>query len=206
MKIFDVSMLIHEDMTVYKNKQEKKPELVFLKNYKEDKYNESKITLDIHTGTHIDAPYHMIDKGDTIENIDLEKLITKCMVVDLTNVKDKITKEDLINKNIKAESFVLLKTSNSYDEQYNYNFVYLEKSGARYLKELKIKGVGIDSLGIERNQKNHDTHEILMKNNIIIIEGLRLKEIVKGEYMMYALPLKIKGADGAPARIILIEE
>jgi arylformamidase len=83
------------------------------------------------------------------------------------------------------------------------NFVYLEKSGAEYLAQLNVKGVGIDSLGIERAQANHSTHHILMSKNIIIIEGLRLAKVDEGIYQMYALPLKIKGADGAPARVIL---
>lgn len=206
MKIYDISMLIHKDMKVYKNKLEKKPDLVFLSNYKNDQYNESEITMNVHTGTHIDAPFHMIDKGETIENINLEKLIAKCVVVDLTKVKDKITKDDLINKKIGENIFVLLKTSNSYDSNFNFNFVYLEKSGAQYLSDLNVIGVGIDALGIERSQKNHETHKILMSNDIIIIEGITLKDVEQGEYMMYALPLKIKGADGAPARIILIKE
>jgi len=206
MKIYDVSMEINEDMKVYKNIEEKKPKLKFLKTFKKDGYNESRIAMDIHTGTHIDAPLHMMDKGQTIENIDLNKLITTCYVLDLTHIKDAITKDDLIDKNIKENEFILLKTKNSYDKEFNFNFIYLDKSGATYLSLLNVIGVGIDSLGIERSQKEHETHHILMKDNIIIIEGLQLKEVPEGRYLMYALPLKIKGADGAPARVVLIEE
>lgn len=73
------------------------------------------------------------------------------------------------------------------------------------MKEKGIRGVGIDSLGIERSQPEHETHKVLLGNNIIIIEGLRLQDIDEGVYMMYALPLKIVGGDGAPARVILSE-
>ncbi|MCK5811604.1 MAG: cyclase family protein [Clostridiales bacterium] len=206
MKIYDVSMTINEQMMVYKNIEEKKPKITILKTYKENQYNESSITIDIHTGTHIDAPFHMIDKGETIESIPLEKLVTNCQVLDLTEIKDGIEKKHLQSRKIKEGSFILFKTQNSYTEFFDSNFIYLKKSGAEYLVEKKIKGVGIDALGIERGQKNHDTHTILMNQKIIIVEGLRLKDVLEGEYKMIALPLKIEGTDGAPARIILMSE
>ncbi|NMA48891.1 MAG: cyclase family protein [Tissierellia bacterium] len=206
MRIFDVSMLIEENMMVYKNKEEKKPSLYLVKEILEDGINESVINMNLHTGTHIDAPYHMQSDGETIENLELRNLITKCHVFDLTNVKDGIKKTDLTGFNIKEGDFVLFKTQNSFSEVFLMDFIYLAKSGAEYLVEKKIAGVGIDSLGIERDQPNHDTHKILFQNKIIIIEGLRLKEIDEGEYQIIALPLKIKGADGAPARVVLVEE
>lgn len=203
MKIYDISMSITNDMTVYKNLESKKPKLEFLKIFENDGFNESRISMDIHTGTHIDAPLHMVDKGDTSENLDLSKLVRECHVIDLTDLSEKISKEDLERKNIKEKSFVLFKTKNSYDRSFNPNFVYLDESGAKYLANLNIHGVGIDSLGIERGNKNHTSHKILFDKNIIIIEGLRLEGIDEGEYFMHALPLKIVGADGAPARVVI---
>ncbi len=138
--------------------------------------------------------------------LNLNKLITKCRVLDLTNVVDKITKEDLMDKNIKPGEFLLLKTRNSFTEEFEPDFVYVEKSGAEYLAEKEIIGVAIDSFGIERAQADHETHKILFDKGITIIEGVRLKEIAPGEYFMCALPLKIKGVDGAPARIVLIKD
>lgn len=206
MKIFDVSMLIEENMTVYKNREEKKPSLKLEKKISKDGINESTISMNLHTGTHIDSTYHMQSDGKTIESLDLSNLITKCYVFDLTDVTSGINKSDLINLNIKEGSFVLLKTKNSFSEVFLMDFVYLTRSGAEYLAEKKIVGLGIDALGIERDQPKHDTHNILFDNEIIIIEGLRLKEIDEGEYFIIALPIKIKGADGAPARVVLIQE
>ncbi len=205
MKYYDISMAISEDMMVYKNKSEKRPKREFIARYKAKAINESRMLMDLHTGTHIDAPFHMIDKGETIETIDISKLIGRAMVLDLTEVSDGITKNDLVNKNVCADTFLLFKTKNSFDEDFNPGFIYLKEDGAQYLKEMGIRGVGIDALGIERSQPEHRTHKILLGNGIIIIEGLRLKEIDEGEYMMYALPLKIEGGDGAPARVILSE-
>ncbi len=205
MKIFDVSMLIEENMMVYKNREEKRPELKLDKSISKDGINESIISMNLHTGTHIDAPYHMQSDGKTIESLDLSNLITKCCVLDLTDVKGGINKSDLARFDIKEGSFIFFKTQNSFSETFLMDFIYLSKSGAEYLAEKKVVGIGIDALGIERDQPAHDTHNILFDNKIIIIEGLRLKEVEQGEYYMIALPLKIKGADGAPARIVLIK-
>ncbi|MBC8061458.1 MAG: cyclase family protein [Clostridiaceae bacterium] len=206
MIIYDISMTIEKDMGVYKNLEEKRPIIKFERKIPKDSINESSLSMNLHTGTHIDAPYHVDDSGATIDQIDLNKLITKCRVLDLTKVVDSITKEDLMGKKIQPGEFLLLKTRNSFTEEFESDFVYVEKSGAEYLAEKQIIGVAIDSFGIERTQPDHDTHKILFSKGITIIEGVRLKEIEESEYLMCALPLKIKGVDGAPARIVLIKD
>lgn len=206
MKIYDVSMEIYEDMIVYKNKQEKRPKLRVAKDYITGNSYESVITMEMHTGTHIDAPLHMIEGGKTIESIGLEKLIRKCKVLDLTGIEDRITEEVLKEKEIQKGDFILLKTRNSFAKEFDFKFVYLEKSGAEYLKDVGVEGVGIDALGIERDQPGHETHKILLGQGVIIIEGLQLKEVEEGEYTLYAPPLKIRNVEAAPARVILIKE
>ncbi|WP_315116234.1 cyclase family protein [uncultured Clostridium sp.] len=206
MKIYDISMDIHNKMTVYKNKDEKRPVIKVLQDFSKGSSYESRISMDMHTGTHIDAPLHMIEKGSTMDEFNIENVVTECKVVDLTSIKDRITEEDFENKGINEGDFILLKTRNSFEEGFDFNFVFLHESGAKYLKERGIKGVGIDSLGIERSQEGHETHKILLGNGITIIEGLRLKEINEGKYLLCALPLKIKGVEAAPARAILIEQ
>jgi len=193
-------------MGVYKNKEEKRPIIKLEKKILKDNINESSMYMNLHTGTHIDAPFHIDDMGDTIDVIDLNKLITKCRVIDLSKVLGGITKDDLIDKNIQTSEFLLFKTRNSFTEEFEPDFVYVEKSGAEYLAEKEISGVAIDSFGIERSQPGHETHKTLFNKSITIIEGVRLKEIGEGEYFMCALPLKIKGVDGAPARIVLIKD
>jgi Predicted metal-dependent hydrolase len=205
MKIYDISMEICHDMMVYNNKEEKRPDLKIVQDYKTHKVYESRIDMDVHTGSHMDAPLHMLEGGATIEGYDLYKCFTKCKVIDLTIVEDKITKEDLIGKKIEKGDFVILKTKNSLTEKLDKNFIFLETSGAEYLFEIGIIGVGIDGLGIERSQPNHETHKILLGNGIYVLEGLRLKDIEEDEYFLSALPLKIKGAEAAPVRAILIK-
>lgn len=207
MKIHDISMLIHKNMSVYKNKEEKRPILTVTRDFNNGSAYESKIEMDLHTGTHIDAPLHMIQDGTTIETLSLEKVITECKVYELTNINDNaIKREYLKDLDINTNDFVLFKTKNSYDESFNPDFVYLEKTAAQYLKELNVKGIGIDALGIERSQPEHETHKILFDAGIVIIEGLRLKDIQAGTYQLIALPLPIVGAEAAPARVILVEQ
>ncbi|MGV8980861.1 cyclase family protein [Clostridium sp.] len=206
MIIYDISMTIEKGMGVYKNIEEKRPVIKFDRKIPKDSINESSMCMNLHAGTHIDAPYHVDNMGATIDAIDLNKLVAKCRVIDLTKVVDGITKEDLINKSILPGEFLLFKTRNSFTEEFQPDFVYVEKSGAEYLAEREISGVAIDSFGIERAQPEHETHKILFSTGIIIIEGVRLKEINEGEYLMCALPLKIKGVDGAPARVVLIKD
>lgn len=205
MKIHDISMLIHRDMPVYKNKDDKRPRLDVVSNYDTGRHYESRIYMDIHTGTHFDAPLHMVQGGDTIENIDLNNCVVPCTVFDLTHLESKITKEDIENLAFGEDDFIILKTRNSFAKEFESNFVFIEKSAAEYLRDKKIKGVGIDALGVERDQPGYETHKALLGNGITVLEGLALKEVNPGKYLLCALPLKIEGAEGAPARAILIE-
>ncbi|MDP4089333.1 MAG: cyclase family protein [Bacillota bacterium] len=206
MKIHDISMMIHKDMPVYNNIEDKRPRVEVVSTYETGSHYESRIRLDIHTGTHLDAPLHMVEGGDTIENIDLYKCITQCTVFDLTSVDLQITKADLEGLDIKEGQFVIFKTKTSFLTEFDFNFVFLEKSAAEYLRDKKIKGVGMDALGVERSQPGHETHKALLGSGIIVLEGLALKDIQPGEYTLIALPLKIQGAEGAPARAVLIEQ
>ncbi|KLU62565.1 kynurenine formamidase [Peptococcaceae bacterium CEB3] len=205
MEIYDISMVIAPDMTVYKNKAEKRP--LFRVNQEFSgggKAYESSLCLDMHTGTHLDAPLHMIEGGGTIETVDLSRLWVNCRVLDMTGIKDKISREDCANQGIKAGDFLLLKTRNSAQDAFDPGFVYLDWRGAQYLKEKEVAGVGIDALGIERSQPGHETHKILLGAGIIILEGLRLKDVEAGEYVLCAFPLRIKGLEAAPVRAVLL--
>lgn len=203
MKIYDVSLPIFEGMPVYKNKPEKQPSFDTSQN---GHVTETRIAMDVHTGTHVDAPLHMVPGGDTIETLPIEKLVRKAKVIDLTHAEDSIKADDLIGKDIQKDDFVLFKTKNSWDTEFNFEFIYVNQEAAKNLAEIGVSGVGIDALGVERAQENHPTHKQLFQNDVIIIEGLQLKDVPEGEYLMVAAPLKIRGLDASPARIVLIEE
>ncbi|GLG02754.1 cyclase [Alicyclobacillus hesperidum subsp. aegles] len=204
-KFYDISMLIHADMQVYKNKDEKRPQFETTSDFTTGSAHETRLHLDAHTGTHIDAELHMVPNGKTIEAIGLEKLIRSCRVIDLTSVTGGISKADLEPHNPQAGEFLLFKTRNSFEETFNFEFIYLAADGAEYLASIGVGGVGIDGLGVERAQPNHETHVSLLSKDIVILEGLRLKDVPAGRYFMVALPLKLTGIDAAPARVVLFE-
>ncbi len=204
-KLYDISMPIMADMPVYKGKPEKRPVLKVQSNFQNSSVYESKLELNLHTGTHMDSTLHMMEGGATIDTIDLTEVVTSCKVLDLTEVKEKITKEDLMSKKIEQGDFILLKTRNSFEDILESDFVFLDKTGAKYLSSLQIKGIGIDALGIERSQPGHETHLTLMASRIHILEGLRLKEVEEGEYFLFAAPISIPGAEAAPVKAILLQ-
>lgn len=204
-KIYDISMLVDAGIQVYKNKDEKRPKFETTSDFNTGTAHETRIHMDAHTGTHIDAELHMVPGGRTIEAVGLDKLVRSCRVIDLTSVTGGITKADLEAHQPKAGEFLLFKTRNSSEDEFNFEFIYLAADGARYLADIGVAGVGIDGLGVERAQPDHETHVALLTKDIVIIEGLRLQDVPVGEYFMVALPLKLTGIDAAPARVVLFE-
>ncbi|WP_123043495.1 cyclase family protein [Cohnella candidum] len=203
-RIIDISMTIEEGMQVWKNYAHKKPSITNVQNHDEGKPHESLLSLNVHTGTHVDAPLHMIAGGDTIETVTLEQLNGAARVLDLTHLKDHISKEDLVPFAIQRGERILFKTSSSLTEEFDLEFPYLRADGAEYLADIGVSIVGTDALGIERAQPEYPTHRTLMRNGIVIVEGLRLKHVEAGNYTLILAPLKLTGIDAAPARAFLI--
>lgn len=204
MKIYDISWPLANGMTTYKDKGTFKREET--RTWEKDKSRESLITTGSHIGTHIDAPTHFLEKGKTIDQLDLSKLIGPCKVLDLTNCAV-ITAEEL--KKHELAPRVLLKTRNSAhgpNEKFDKDFVYVDKTAAKYLVDHNVVCVGIDYLGIETKQPDHETHQQLLGNEVVIIEGLRLANIEPGDYFLNCLPLPLVGGDAAPARAVLIAQ
>jgi len=205
MVLYDISMPITANMPVYKGKESKRPNLHVESDFNTGTVYESRISMNLHTGTHLDRTLHMMPGGNTMETLDLSQLVCECKVLDLTGVKGKITKDDLVDKDINAGDFILFKTKNSYEDILEEEFIYLDKTGAGYLASINIKGVGTDALGIERSQSGHETHLQLMSQGIHILEGLRLKDIEEGNYFLIAAPINIVGGEAAPVRAILLK-
>ena len=207
MNIIDISWPISPDMTTYRNKKD----VMFsgTRFYHVERVRESHIMMGSHTGTHVDAPYHILEHGGGVDHIPLESLIGHAAVIDLTYVEDVITAQDLEQFDLQKGLIILLKTRNSGLTEiapFEPEFISLDKDAAAYCVERGFKAVGIDYLGIERGQPDHDTHKILLQNNIALIEGLRLFDIEMGYYFFVCLPLLLAGLDAAPARAILLED
>lgn len=205
-KNYDITMKISPNMPVWKNYPHKKPVIELVTSQKEGaSVNETSLKINIHTGTHMDFPFHVDSNGLTSSSLELSRLIRVAKVFDLTHVKEVITLEDLKKLDINEDDSVLFKTTNSFDLEFNKHFVYLSGEGASYLASLKVNLVGIDALGIERDNKDYPAHHHLMDNGIYIIEGVALKDVKEGTYMLYALPIKIDNADGLLLSAVLSE-
>lgn len=205
MRLIDISMPISPEMMVYKNREEKKPKFIPMKTYENSDFYESRLEMDLHTGTHIDTPLHMKVDGQTLEQIALDTWHGYAKVLDLSKVEGCINEADLKAFDVASGDIVLLKTKNSYEMAFNPDFIYLSAQGATYLAKLGVKGVGIDALGIERAQAAHETHKILFGANCFILEGIRLAEVNEGGYYLMALPLNIVGVEASPVRAVLIQ-
>lgn len=173
---------------------------------KGDEANVSGMSMSVHTGTHMDAPYHFLNGGKDISKVPFEALIGRALVIDVKN-PERVDVKDLEGYNIKPQSRVLLMTDNSRKEWFNREFssdyVGLSARAAGYLAEKKVQLVGIDFLSIGTYDEDADVHKTLLSQGIWIIEGLYMNNITEGLYDMICLPLRLIGSDGAPARAVL---
>jgi len=203
MEIIDISLPLSEETPTYKGRKEKKPRLERIRTLSQGA-NETRLTLETHTGTHVDAPLHMLPSSPSIDQLPLSSFLGPALVAEIRGVET-IALEHLspFQQFLSPRQFLILKTDNSFSDFSRENFVYLSASGASYLAQQGIKGIGIDSLGIERDQPGHPTHRLLLEKGILIFEGLYLREVEPGFYYFLSFPLKIKEGDGSPARAVL---
>jgi arylformamidase len=167
--------------------------------------NVSSLHMSAHTGTHVDAPRHFFDSGEGVESLPLELLIGRARVIEVTSVKG--VGPDAL-KGIDAEDIrVLIKTRNSRlwgSSEFHEDYVGVTAEGATYLVNHGVKVLGVDYLSVEEFRKpGAPAHHILLGGGTIVIEGLNLRDVEPGTYEMYCLPLRVVGADGAPARVVL---
>lgn len=173
--------------------------------------NVSRLSLAVHTGTHVDAPVHFLVDGSGVESLSLDVLVGPALVIELPDSVSVVTAEQLqaakIPMGIKR---ILLKTRNSAGwktaTEFNTAYVGLAADGAEYLVERGIRLVGMDYLSIAPYKQSRPTHETLLNAGVVILEGLDLSGIAPGHYTLVCLPMKLGGSDGAPARVVLLED
>ena len=157
-----------------------------------------------HSGTHIDAPVHYLKCGDTIDTVPLAHLIGRCRVLDVSDGGSTITAGDLKGRISNTER-VLLKTTFSGMDHFIEDYPSLTIDAARLITKSRIRCVGIDSPSIEMFACDGTVHRELLGHGCIVIELLDLSSASDGDYEMVALPLRLQGLDGSPARVILMK-
>lgn len=172
--------------------------------------NVSSLTMGSHTGTHVDAPKHFDDAGGGVDSLPLDALIGPAVVLAFGDEVRSIGPAELEGQELAGRTRVLLRTRNSARQvrgEFFSDYVWLEPAGAEWLAARGVALVGIDYLSIEQFRSGHHrTHRTLFANDIVIVEGLALGAVPPGPYRLICLPLRIAGADGAPARVVLEEE
>ncbi len=207
MRIIDISQTL-EDMMVYYPSLTKF-ELKWKRSYKSgDNGSLSEITMASHIGTHVDSSYHFIKNGRKLDEIDLEVFYGPVRVIEIPKDMNKVEAECLKEYGELSER-ILFKTKNSeLLKQKNFvkDYVYIDKKAAEYIAERNVRLVGIDYFSVDKYKSpDKETHKILLSKNIVLLEGINLNGISEGNYQLICFPLKIKGAEGAPCRAVLIE-
>ena len=164
----------------------------------------SELRLSSHSGTHIDAPVHYLKEGPAIDEIPLASLIGPCRVLDVTGAGSAIDPPALEGRT-KGARRILLKTAASGSSAFREDYPALTPAAARYLTGERVICIGIDSFSIEAFAGDGSVHRELLGRGCSIIELLDLAGVAEGEYTLAALPLRLAGLDGAPARVVLLD-
>ncbi len=199
----DISTTLSQELVVWPG--DPKIEIKKISTVSSDGYNLTTLSLSAHSGTHLDAPLHYFENGLAIDEIALERLMGRVIVIE-TDVP--VIKGDVLDSyQIRDNDKIFFKTKNSDVEwtmlPFLEDYVYLDESAADHLIEQGVSMVGIDYLSIAHPHQGETVHKMLLGSEILILEGLLLSGVPGGIYEMICMPLKIKGADGGPVRVLL---
>ncbi len=164
-----------------------------------DLYNLTSLEMNVHNGTHIDAPFHFIADGDTVEAIPLEKTVGRCYVSIQNADIGREAAKDLLERASSADPAcakrILIKGK---------GIVTADAAGV--FAESGVCLVGVESQTVGPADAPMEVHRILLRAKTVLLEGIRLAEVEEGAYFLNAAPISLMGSDGAPCRAILIRE
>jgi arylformamidase len=210
MKVTDLTHTIHAGMPVFPGTEP--PTILRANTLEKDGFAEVKISMYSHTGTHMDAPAHMLENAATLDQFPAEKFIGKAMIIDVTGAPAFIGMERLAqhSEQIQQVEFVLFQTGWSRlwgQENYFKGFPALTPEAAAWLVHFNLKGIGMDAISLDViDSTTFEVHKILLGKNLVLIENLTNLDAVESPIFLFsALPMKFEYADGAPLRAVAIE-
>ncbi len=173
---------------------------------KGSEYNLSRLHSSVHAGTHMDAPLHFIHGGASIDSIPLAVAMGRARVIGIEHPEE-ICLAEVERAGIQAGERILFRTRNSdhrwWTEPFKEDFVGIPEDAAEFLAERKPALVGVDYLSVAPFAAPGPTHRLILGAGIWVVEGLDLTRTAPGEYELICLPMKLAGAEGAPARVVL---
>lgn len=210
MKITDLSHTIHTNMPVYPGTEE--PVIEYPFQIEAFGYNESRLHMVSHTGTHTDAPAHMLPNAKTLDRMPSDKFFGKGKLLDVR--RERKIDADYIRsaiKDFKGIDFLLLYTgwSDLWGNQgYFEGYPVLSLEAAEFISGLPLKGIGIDAISFDKEGSTEfPIHKMLLGKELLLIENLtNLDQISAPEFLLICAPLKFANSDGAPTRVISIED
>jgi kynurenine formamidase len=213
MGIIDLTLTISENLPIFPGSPN--PQFIPWEKIKTEGYNLELLFLSSHSGTHMDAPYHFFEKGQTIDQIPPNRLVSNAILIKLQKrTNQAITKKDIIEFELKNEKIPVNSTIvffTGWSKNLKKKFYFEKNPGlsidaTKYLASKKVNLVGIDSPSIDLGSNSKFfAHHVLSKNNILIVENLsNLEKIKKKSFKLIILPLKLKGATGSPVRAIAL--
>jgi arylformamidase len=207
LKLYDISVPVEPGMLHYG----RRPEKTMVESMADGAAGDvSRWLIGSHTGTHVDAPAHFVQGGDTIERLPVETFVGPARVLDLTGVAgDEVGADDLLAAGLDDHERVLLKTRNSTGalrEREKTTWVGLDPGAARLLVERGVRLVGIDYLTIDApsGEAGWPVHHILCPAGVAILEVIDLSAVPAGAYLLAALPVPLVGSEAAFGRAVLI--
>jgi len=172
---------------------------------KGDPNNSSALNMSVHSGTHIDAPFHFVADGNTIDQLPVERFIGPALVY-AVEAERYITKEHVAGIRLDGATRVLFKTRNSallHKQEYDPDFVAFSVEAAQSLVELGVELVGLDYLSVAHADEQVPVHRAFLDHGIVLLEGIDLSEVAPGRYELMCLPIPLGDSDGAPCRAVL---
>ena len=206
MTITDLTHVISQDMPVYPGTEP--PVIVDGCTIEKDGFAEKTLTMFTHTGTHMDAPAHVLKGKKTLDQLSAAFFVGKAVMLDCTEVNGEIDIARLqeIEVDLFAADYLILKTGwCKYwgSDAYYDHFPVLSLDAAAYLAGLELRGIGIDTISVDPvSAADLPVHRILLEKNMVIIENLNLPDELPSEFTLSCLPMKLKGADGSPIRAV----
>ena len=172
---------------------------------KGDPNNSSALNMSVHSGTHIDAPFHFVADGNTIDQLSLERFIGPALVY-AVEAERYITKEHVAGIRLDGATRVLFKTKNSAllrKQEYDPDFVAISVEAAQSLVELGVELVGLDYLSVAHADEQVPVHRAFLDHGVVLLEGIDLSAVAPGRYELMCLPIPLGDSDGAPCRAVL---
>ena len=207
MILYDLSHQLNNETPVFPGM--KKPEFKPAATLEKDGYRETRFEMDSNSGTHIDAPAHMLENGKTLDQLPVDSFSGKALIVNVPENIKRIEKEFLaqFEEKLKAAEFVLFKTGWSKlwgTPRYFEDFPTLSAGAVEWLLAFSLKGIGFDVISADpMNSTTYPNHFSILGKGWVIIENLRFPdELTKTEGQFFCFPISYENADGSPVRAV----